>query len=263
MAGKNTEDTGISDDSAATGGNAASADTVTNEELSELRILANSLLEAAGTLQAQRTQAAEFRGLIDDVRTATRTMALSSPGVAVSGHPAEVPRGECGCGPCECLSPACCLFEVVLTHARATEMQLLTEPFDSNVSPLAHMEIRMFAHIGGIGALVPPDFTDTLALRKNIAKPGGWKLINQKIGTVAVCRGQSKSLLVVVQAAEIDEVGIEAAGLRDELGTGTANLVLNCCMSEPFTCLVDVQLSEYGLGGGAIEVKFEAKKICC
>ena len=40
-------------------------------------------------------------------------------------------------------------------------------------------------------------------------------------------------------------------------------MVLNCCMSEPFTCLVDVQLSEYGLGGGAIEVKFEAKKICC
>ena len=60
MAGKNNDDSGIHRDSAATAARSVPTDTVTNEELSELRILANSLLEAAGTLQAQRTQAAEF-----------------------------------------------------------------------------------------------------------------------------------------------------------------------------------------------------------
>lgn len=239
----------------------APAEPISPQEFSELRDLTNSLLQAVATLQAQDGRTREFRGLIDDVRAATRTMALAPAGAAAA-HPAEHGSDDCGCGPCECLSPACCLFEVTMTHARATEMQLPTEPFDMQLSPLAHMEMRVFASIDGIG-IVHPDLGSTFDLRKNIARPGGWKAIGRKIGTVAVCRGVSKSVKVVVEAAEIDEGGVEALGVRDEFGTGSETMVLNCCMSTPFTCVVDVQLTEYGLGGGAIEVKFEARKICC
>jgi hypothetical protein len=235
---------------------------VSSEELAELRELTNSLLRAAGALQSEDVRTREFRGLVDDVRAAARTMTLAAPAASYVENPAVGGEEGCGCGPCECLSSSCCLFEVVMTHARATEMQLPTEPFDSNVLPLAEMEIRIFASIDRIGS-VYPDLFSTFLLRKNIARPGAWKPIGRKIGTVAVCKGQSKSIVLEVEAAEIDEGGVEALGIRDEHGTGSATMVLNCCMTVPFTCLVDVQLTEYGLGGGAIEVKFEARKICC
>jgi hypothetical protein len=262
MADDKKEPQAVESGVAAAAARVALAEPISPQEFSELRELTNSLLQAVATLQSQDGRTREFRGLIDDVRAATRTMALAPTGATALGHPAPAESEECGCGPCECLSPACCLFEVMMTHARATEMQLPTEPFDSNVSPLAHMEMRVFASIDGIG-IVHPDLGSTFDLRKNIAKPGAWKAIGRKIGTVAVCKGKSKAVEVVVEAAEIDEGGVESLGVRDEFGTGRATMVLNCCMSTPFTCIVDVQLTEYGLGGGAIEVKFEARKICC
>lgn len=241
----------------ATAAKSADAEPVTRAELAELRELTTSLLQTVGTLRTEDARAREFRGLIEDVRAAARGIAVPAP------RPLEKDReAGCGCGPCGCLSSDCCLFEIVMTHARATEMQLPTEPFDSNVLPFGEMEVRFFASIAGVGAVIP-NLWSTLLLRKNVAKPGLWSPVGVRIGTVTVCKGKPQTTTIDVHGIEMDEGGAEELGLRSEYGSGSTSFVLDCCMSVPFVATVDVQLNTGGLAGGAVEAKFEARKICC
>lgn len=259
---EDTSETGASSAQEEPGKAQRAAEGVSHEEMAELRELTSSLLQAVGAMQAQDARSQQFRSLAEDVRTAARTLAVAAPAARgpVPGY--EEQRDDCGCGPCSCLSSACCLFEIRLTHARVTEMQLPTEPFDSNVNPFAEMEVRLFASIGGIGAVIP-NLWSTLLLRKNLMRPGLWSPVGIPIGTVSVCRGKSQIFTIDVQAVEVDDGGVEALGVRDEYGSGSEDMVLDCCVSMPIEKDVGVQLDNGGLGGGAIEAKFEARKICC
>lgn len=233
---------------------------VTHEELVELRELTNSLLQAAGTLQAQEARSQQFRSLIEDVRTAARSMAVAGPAARMPSPAYTEQHGDCGCGPCACVSSNCCLFEITMTHARVTEMQL--EPVDANVLPNSNMELKFFASIDGVGGVYPSLWGST-PFRKNLGQPGLWAPTRLKVGTVTVCKGQPKTFVIDLDVVEVDDGGLEATAARDEHGSNSASMTLDCCLSMPLTLTIDVELNHGGLGRGSIEAKFEARKICC
>lgn len=238
-------------------------------EVAQLRELTEALIGAVNAMQAPVERDPEISSLIASVGAVTRTMrertaAMSSAGHAVS--PIGVAeREDCDCGPCGCLSSDCCKFKVEVTHARAIEMQIPLELADSNVNPFGKMEIRFFASILGVGGVHPNSFS-TIQLRKNLNKPGMWVTANCNIGTIEVCKGKPKYITVDVEAIEADvsaDLLTETPMGRDEHGTGSVPMVLDCCTSVPVTATVEVHLDHNGLGGGAIELKIVATKVCC
>lgn len=247
-------------------------------EIAQLRELTEALIGAVNTLQTANQRDPTISDLIESVSAATRSMAEHGAiQRTVAGRPSAPPQAsgwvdeygraqgeDCGCGPCGCLASDCCKFKIEITHARAIQMQLPTEILDSNLNPFGEMEIRFFASIDGVGAIYPNLFS-TLGLRKNLFKPGMWVQISSKVGTVEVCKGKPKQIKVDVDALEADlsAGGTEIIGLRDEYGTASANLTLDCCTSVPATTTVEVHLDHNGLGGGAIELRITATKICC
>lgn len=232
-------------------------------DIAELRAMTAAMLESVSSLRAERDRTRIIESAAEDVRAASRAVALRSADLAPRGaaHPAK--DCDCGCGPCDCVSDNCCSFDITMTHARCIEMQIPAEFADSNINPSAQMEIRMFASIDGIGAVIPNLFS-TIDLRKNIGKPGLWTQVNRAIGAVTVCKGQTKTVTVAVDAVEVDDGRpAEVAMGRDEHGSGNGSFILDCCLPTPATLNIEVQLDHYGLGGGAIEVKLTATKVCC
>jgi hypothetical protein len=237
--------------------------------MADLEELRSSLLAAASALQAQSARNAEIQRLIRDVRTVTQG-AFTAPAPAAptaryeaSGY-TTTPERDCGCS-CGCLSDQCCRFEIRFDSVRVLAMQPL-ELDDSNANPWGELEVKMFAWVdsglGPLGAIVPSMFSD-LSLRKLLQHPAVPVHVNRTIGTVEVPKGKPKTIIVGVDAVESDAGLIErATGGRDEEGSASATMTLDCCCSAPSTCSFDVSFTSGGQGGGAIEVTFSANKRC-
>jgi hypothetical protein len=226
-----------------------------DEQMSELRELTRSLLIASHAIQAQNSRNAAFQEAISDVKTATRAMMVAPAGT----NPHENVKEDCGCN--GCLDSDCCEFEIRLTDVRVLSMQLLEIP-DSNVDPWSDLELKMFASIDGIGALIPGMFS-TLNIGKLANHVGLWTQINTLVATVSVRKGQPLTKFYRVDALESDAgIGERLAGGRDEEGSGTGSVILDCCVSSPITSTVEIPFTSGGQGGGAIEVRFSATKKC-
>lgn len=234
------------------------------QQLGELRATLGTLVEAVGRMQAQSTRDAAFRGLTEDIRTSLAT--LHAPVAAVPApRAAEIPRegvrDDCGESPCGCVGTSCCCFDIVMTYVRVLAMQPL-EAVDSNANPWAEIEVKMFAHINGVGAVIPSMFS-TLSLRKLISDPGLKVTIGRTIGNVCLKKGRPKVITIVVDAIEEDSgLAERATGGRDEEGSSSGTMVLDCCCSTPPTLAFDIPFTSGGQGRGAIEVGFTAVRTC-
>jgi hypothetical protein len=128
------------------------------------------------------------------------------------------------------------------------------------------MEVRVFAAINGIGALYPNLWSHAL-LHKTLFDQGVWQGVNVPIGTVEVCKGQPKSIPIEFSAVEIDSLEAGAlepiTALRDEYGSNTELMTLDCCCSTTPTKDIEVRFTGGGLGRGSIEGRFEARRRCC
>ncbi|MFL5385692.1 MAG: hypothetical protein ACJ8GN_24515 [Longimicrobiaceae bacterium] len=225
-------------------------------DLAELRELKRSLMLATQVMTAQSSRSTELRAAIEDVNAVTRAMMVAPAPMSRSAYEGVGER-DCGCGPCDCVAEGCCAFTVKMSHVRVIDMQL--EPLDSNI---AQMEVRMFASIGGIGAVIP-DLTGVLSLHKLVNKPGVWIQVHRPIGTVYVCKGQPKTVNIECTAVEVEDTIVEqAANLRDEYGTASTPMTLDCCCSTPPVVSFEIDFTGGGQGGGTIEVKFTAEKAC-
>jgi hypothetical protein len=237
---------------------AIAANTSQAEQMSELRELTRALLVATHSMQAQNARNAAFQEAISDVKTATKAMLTLPTGVPPNPHEYAAVE-DCGCGGCR--SSDCCEFEIMMTDVRVLSMQLL-EVEDSNVNPNADLELRLFGSIRGRGALIPGMFS-TLNISKLANHVGLWTQVNTVIGTVMVKKGQPLAENVRVDAVEIDSGIVERlTGGRDEEGSGTNSVILDCCVSSPISFTVEVPFTSGGQGGGSIEVRFSATKRC-
>lgn len=232
------------------------------QQLAELRATLGTLADAVARIQAQYNRDAAIRGVTDEVRTTLASLrapaAVQAPVVA-----AEPVRGESDCGerPCGCVKESCCCFDIVASYVRVLAMQPL-ELEDSNANPWGEMEVKLFAHINGVGAVIPSMFS-TLSLRKLISDPGLKVTLGRPIGNVCVRKGSSKNVTITVDAIEEDSGLLErATGGRDEEGSSSATMTLDCCCSTPPTLAFDIPFTSGGQGRGAIEVGFTAVRTC-
>jgi hypothetical protein len=237
-----------------------SADIPTDKQLTELRELTRNLMIAVQTIHLQNTRGLELRDAINDVKAATRSMLVTPQSINQISSPILERAGDCGCGPCECVSPACCTFKIELSSIRITQMQI--EPVDAAANPFAEMELQVYPTIDGIGTICPNIYS-AYSLRKPLTKPGIWYPVNVRFGTVTVCKGKAKQLTINVAGIEIDDGGIEATAARNEYGMADANIVLDCCSAQPVIVIVEVHLDHGGLGGGTFEAMITATRECC
>jgi hypothetical protein len=234
----------------------AASTEIHDQQIAELRELTRSLMVSVQAMQVQNSRNLELQDAIGDVKAATRAMLVAPAASPPYGGEHPVEQG-CGCSPCECVSERCCTFDILMTHVRVVDMQI--EPLDSNAFD---MEVRMFASVDGIGAVIPDHFGH-LTLHKLINKPGVWSQVNRPISTVYVCKGTPRTFTITLDVLEIEEgVAEQVSALRDEYGTASQTMTLDCCCSSAPVLSFEVHLTGGGQGGGTIEGKFTAVKKC-
>lgn len=245
-----------------------------NRQIDELARLTTGLAELVAQGQAQSQRDAAFLSAVESVRSASASVAAgavfrevaqadSAAHVAAAPNPHPAERGDCSEGGlCECTAPDCCCFEIVMTGVRVLGMQPL-ELEDSPANPWADIEVQMFAYLdGGIGAVIPSLFS-TIPLGKLIQHPGNWVTIERRIGIICLPKGRTRLVRVHCDAIESDKGLLERlTGGRDEEGSGSGMMQLDCCCSAEPTLVFDVQFTAGGQGGGAIEVAFAARRTC-
>lgn len=247
------------------------------QQLVEIEQLRSITLDLVKDVQAMKIEANRNDAIdkaLNRVRSdivATRAMLSSAPGKVTgveyggSPHPAVVDEC-CGCSPCDCISQRCCSFDVIMTHIRATHMQI--EPVDSNINPLGKMEIRIWPEIFGKGP-VYPSLWGHIEVHKTLIDPGVWEGVgNLLIDTVQVCKGHPKTIPIALNAVEIDSIEagpLEAlTALRSEWGTNTEQMTLDCCCGTPPVIDIEVQFTGgSAVARGAIQGRFTARKKCC
>ena len=248
-----------------------------NERILELQRLIGDLGERLTTLQAVNARDEQFKAAVRSVETAATAVqrGLVPSSVATGSDYTKLPvtetRHDCGCGPCECVSCECCTFEVWMSDVRVDQMQdigLPPEPGDSNLVPTAVMEIWMFASIDpvhNIGVCVPdPSPLSYLPMHKQITDPyGPWVSVNRCVGTATVKKGVPLNVPLLFVGVE-RENGLERLipGNRDEWGSATQNVTLDCCFSNYSPILISVPLTSWGQAGGAITGRFIVIKRC-
>ncbi len=234
-----------------------------DDQIAELKKEVQSLVNVVQTKQDQSVRNSAFDNTMAEIRE-LKTLVKSSMAVApkIVANQTEVKADCCNEQNCDCVSESCCCFDIVMTFVRVLGMQPL-ELDDSNANPWGEMEVRLFAYLdGGIGIVVPSMFS-TLTLRKLIQNPGLKVSINRTIGTVCLPKGTTKMITLGVDAIEEDSGLIErATGGRDEEGSNSYPMTLDCCCCSPITATFDVSFTSGGQGGGSIEVGFAAIKKC-
>lgn len=237
-------------------------------QITELRELTRSLMVAVQAIEMQRTRGLELRAAIDDVKAATRAMLVAPAQISDPVAPREGECRGCGCGPCECVSCACCTFEVWMSHVRVDQMQNPIDIADSNLLPTSMMEVWMFASIDAlnkIGVCIPDASpTSYKPLHKQITDPfGPWEDVNRCVGTATVKKGVPLTVALSLTAVE-RENALERLkpGNRDEWGSATENLTLDCCYSTYSPILIPVALTSWGQAGGVITGRFIVVKRC-
>lgn len=238
-----------------------------NQQIVELQRLVGNLGERLAAVQAASVREEQFRAAVRSVESAATAIqrGLSGPAVETPAKPAAPCGCEKNCTPCQCLSPQCCTFEVWMSHVRVDQMQNPIDPADTNIGV---MEIWMFASIDPVhnmGACIPdPSPLSFLALHKQITDPfGPWVQVNRLVGSVNVKQGSPVTLPLTLTAVEReDETDRLIPRNRDEWGSGTETLTLDCCYTNYSPIQISVPLTSWGQAGGAITGRFIVVKKC-
>lgn len=241
-----------------------------NEQISELKSLVNSLTLAFQASQVRSAQNAAFQDAVTEVTQIARAMAIGSIAPSLeypaAPKPSQTEKSSERCG-CECMSPDCCEFEIVLRKVRASRPQI--EPPDAGDIPLAEnaMEIRLYVTADGAGFMFP-SFASTIDLRADGIPPGPgpWVNIEKVINRVQVKKGVTRNVELYVEVEEDDSrLTEQAVGAgKNEFGEVYGTISLNCCLAEIYPPMpLDVDLRYGGEGRGGVTVVIYARRICC
>ena len=224
------------------------------------------LLQAAREVQAQSARDALIEETLNEIRATAEAALVPRASVErTREHEARYPREhsgrDCGCSPCECVSEGCCCFDIIMTNVRVVQMQI--EPADSNVNPLGEMEIRMFASIDEppfLGAVIP-DLFSYITIHKLLFEEGVWQAVNRVIGRKCISKRTPVTVPLRVHAVEVEHQ--EPLAMRDEYGTATGSLTLDCCCTTITpTTTFELSFTGGGQGQGKIACQFIAQRVC-
>lgn len=244
-----------------------------NTRILELQRLVSNLGERVAAVQAVHSRDAQFNAVVQSVdaaaaavqRSMTTPTGAAGPVLDTGVRDKPGATGDCGChdGPCSCVSCECCTFEVWMSHVRVDHMQ--TELQDINSG---EMEVWMYASIDpvhNIGVCIPDASPmAAMTLHKQISEPfGPWVSVNRCIGSVSVRKGAPLTIPLTLTGVERENSTTERlTGLRDEWGSTTTSLTLDCCYSSYPPTMVPVALASWGQGGGNITGQFIVVRKC-
>jgi hypothetical protein len=177
-------------------------------------------------------------------------------------------RDDCGCGPRDpCCGPNCCCWEVRLIAARmqsGTPIPKPEEPVDgeTGILPIGGFEIVFYISADKVG-IVHPSLTYPMSLGKPAGGVGAWVSCGSRlVNRMCFCKGTPKQVEIEVEAWESDEgVTERILGGKDEFGTASATMVLDCCGTQVGPLDIDLYFTLGGTGGGAIQVRVMAYKV--
>lgn len=227
------------------------------QQVNELKELTQSLMRSVQSMQEKSALNAKFDETLSDLKATARAMMINP--VQSVPIPNTQEKG-CGCNdePSNCVGNNCCCFDIKMTYVRVLNMQI--EPVDSNIQPWGEMEVKMFAYLdNGLGALIPNMF-DSMKLKKLVDQPGIKVNVGVTIGTVCIPKNTTKMVTITVDALEEERGLAEQSAGRDEEGSNSTIMNLDCCCSSSITASMDLAFTAGGQGGGAIEIGFTAVK---
>ena len=245
-------------------------------ELSEVRELARSLMGAVQEARAQAARADSVRGALEDVkadvRAASQAVMAAPYGMATAHSPAtgqfENQYRPIGCGPCQCVSSACCAFEIILDKVRVAQAQNLLEFLDAgSIGNLIRqtMEVQVYFKANGVG-VVWPSLASLIKMEPFLLPPGpsAWHSASQVANTIYVPKGSTVVVKVEAEVKESDDHGLLEHLLQgaDDYGQADGTITLDCCMETIYPSgHLDVHLA--GPAGGMIQIAYHAKRVCC
>lgn len=234
-----------------------------DEQIGQLRDMVGSLTDAVTAMQARNAQKAAFDDTVAELKQTARALAVAPVGVATAAAPGVRDHGgDCGC---DCVSPGCCAFDIVLSRVRAAKPQI--EPADKGDIPgfINALEVQIYVTVDNVGFLFP-GLATTMDLRADGAPggPGPWVVIERTINRVYVPRTGTTNFEVFAQVREHDEGVERIIGLKDEVGEGSGWIALDCCTNKIYPATpIDVYLQHGGEGRGMVQLAFYARRVCC
>lgn len=256
----------------------------------ESLLTASARLETAASMLAAQLDAARARpeprpppalaqvaASLDQTaaRLTSLGMAPPPPAMSAAGYAVETPywpepgrQDDYGCGPRDpCCGPNCCCWEVRLIAARmlaGTPIPKPEEPVDGEIGilPIGGFEVVFFISADKVG-VVHPSLTYPMSLSKQAGGVGAWVSCGSRlVNRVCFCKGTSKRVELEVEAWESDEGVVERVlGGKDEFGTASATMVLDCCGTQVGPLDIDLYFTMGGTGEGAIQVRVMAYKV--
>jgi len=240
--------------------------------IAELKELTRTLLTAVQAMHAETARNEVLRSTIDDVKNdvkaAARAMLLAPTPPAREAIFSTGTASEGKCGPCECVSDACCCFDIILSKVRATKPQI--EPPDVGDIPIPPtinaLEIQFYITVGNTRGFLFPGIGSTFDLRAEglPAGPGAWCTFERPIDRICLKKGTKLTTTVEVEVREHDEGVERPIAFKDEYGQAVGTITLDCCADIIYPAMpLDVPLLYGGEGGGIVTFAYYARRVCC
>ena len=233
-----------------------------DEQITQLRDMVGNLTDAVTAMQARNAQKAAFDDTVAELKQTARAIATAPVGMAAAVPGVRDHGGDCGC---DCVSPGCCAFEIVLSRVRAAKPQIELADMGDIPGLINALEVQIYVTVDNVGFLFP-GLATTMDLRADGAPggPGPWVVIERTINRVHVPRTGTTNFEVFAQVREHDEGVERPIGLKDEVGEGTGWIALDCCTSKIYPATpIDVYLQHGGEGRGMVQLAFYARRVCC
>lgn len=237
------------------------------ESIDQLQRLSNAVQDFTTELHEysrSKNGIAELQNVVQGLRTVVGTL-TSDPDYRTDGKT----EGDMSCPKCECVSENCCCYDVWLKAARMIAGQIELDQLADGETGIAGLsdgfEIKIFATVNGSGIIYPSLF-GVMDIKKRKNRPGIWYPINRVINRVCISKGCARTFDIRFDVIERDAGrgggNKELVAGKEEFGSGTARLTLDCGCSEIGPFHKEINLLGGGRGEGAIEIEFQATKVC-
>lgn len=157
------------------------------------------------------------------------------------------------CPECQCVSSNCCCFNIMLHRIRVTSLGGLAGVIAEGGVKL---ELQVYAYVPGVGGVLYPSLGGHVMVQGKLESPGSWAGVNVLIVRVCIPKGQTKSIPLHLELKESDKI------FKDDIGSGSFNIVLNCCCNDINVISHEVGLTQGDGGKAVIGLEFRVEKVC-
>jgi hypothetical protein len=118
------------------------------------------------------------------------------------------------------------------------------------------LELQIYSFVPGIGGILYPSLGGHVMVQGKLGSPGSWVGAGVLVTKVCIPKGQTKSTQVITEVKESDKV------FKDDIGSGSFSISLNCCCNDMGFISHEVQLTSGDGGKAVIGLEYRVEKVC-